>query len=82
MGYSPRRPSTRGRHYEGQDLDWDAHVALEDGRLSSEITIRSTSGGIQPGRHSMTMEEIREIDKKNREAFLEEWAPILEVMNS
>jgi hypothetical protein len=66
----------------GQDLDREAREALKDERLSSEIRVRSTEKSISPRKYSMTMDEVREIDKKRRQAHQEEWAPIIDVMDS
>ena len=49
--------------------------------LSVETRVRGTTLGSYP-KSVMTMDEVREIDKKNRDAFMEEWAPIIEVMES
>jgi hypothetical protein len=66
----------------GRDLYREIAEALRDKRLSSEVIIKPTSFNFQPKKYVMTMDEVREIDKKRREAFLEEWAPIIEVMES
>jgi len=56
----------------GSDNPWDVSV---------ETKTRSTSPGSYP-KTVMSMDEVREIDKKNREAFMEEWLPIFEIMES
>lgn len=66
----------------GQNLEWEARMALQDKRLSSEVKVRPISKHPRLPKASMTMDEVREIDRKRREAFLAEWAPILEVMES
>lgn len=66
----------------GSDPNKEAAEALRDKRLSSEVTIKPTAPRVYPKKYTLTMDEIREIDKKKREELLEEWVPILEVMES
>ena len=69
------KPTHRGYRLK-RDMDKDNPWGL-----SVETRIRSTSPGSYP-KSIMTMDEVREKDRKYREAFQEEWAPIIEVMES